>query len=109
MRRFYQQLLRLRNELRLGRGALSERHVMSHGAAQAITIVSPDVAIALTFSDEPQELKFPLPSGQWQRRLASRDRCWDGPGDESSETIVSAGEASLTPAGAGALLFTRVG
>jgi hypothetical protein len=71
--------------------------------------VAPEVAIALAFSDEPRELRFPLPSGRWHRRLASRDRCWDGPGDESSEHIVSAGEASLTPAGPGALLFTRVG
>ena len=109
MRRFYQQLVRLRKELRLGGGALSERQVVSHDAAQAVTIVSPDVAIALTFSDGPHELKFPLPSGEWRRRLASRDRCWDGPGDQSLEHIVSAGEASLTPAGPGALLFTRVG
>lgn len=109
MRRFYRKLLRVRKEFRLGAGAQSGRRVIHHDAAQAITIVSPVVAIAFGFSDQASEIRFGMPAGEWRRHLASRDQCWNGPGDDALAHITSSGEIALTLAGPSALLYTRVG
>ena len=109
MRRFYQKLLQLRKEFRLGAGAQSGRRVTNHDAAEAVTIVSPVVAIVFGFSNEAGEIRFSLPTGEWRRRLASRDRCWNGPGDEAPEEITSSGEVSLKLSGPSAFLYTRAG
>ena len=109
MRGFYQRLLALRKEFRLGAGAQSGRRVINHDAAGAITIVSPVVAIAFGFTEETREIRFPLPNGQWRRQLSSRDQCWRGPGEDLPEHIASTGELSLTLRGPTALLFTRTG
>ena len=109
MRRFYQRLLQLRKQFRLARGVQSGRRVSSHDDAQAITIVSPVVAIVHAFSDEAHEVRFALPAGEWRRHLASRDRCWNGPGDQSPDHISSSGNVSLALSGPAALLYTRVG
>ena len=109
MRGFYKRLLALRKEFRLGAGAQAGRRVITHDAAEAITIVSPVVAIAFGFSDETHEIRFPVPNGQWRRQLSSREQCWMGPGDDSPMQIASTGELSLTLSGPSALLFTRTG
>jgi maltooligosyltrehalose trehalohydrolase len=109
MRRFYRKLLQLRKEFRLGAGAQSGRRVMNHDDAEAISIVSPVVSIAFGFSDRTNEIRFALPAGQWRRQVASREQCWNGPGDESPEQISSSGEIAVTLSGPSALLYTRVG
>ncbi|HEY0304888.1 MAG TPA: malto-oligosyltrehalose trehalohydrolase [Longimicrobiales bacterium] len=109
MRRFYQRLLQLRKEFRLGAGAQSGRRVTSHDDAAAITIVSPVVALVFAFGNEARQLRFSLPSGEWRRQLSSRSPCWNGPGDDAPEQVASQSELALTLPGPTALLYTRAG
>ena len=107
MWRFYERLLHLRKLLKLGAGALTDRTVQTHEGAEAITVVAPDVAIILGFSDDPQRICLDLP-GEWTLRLCSRDKDWLGP-DDVSHSIVLTANAPLELPGPVALLLSRIG
>jgi maltooligosyltrehalose trehalohydrolase len=109
VRKFYQQLLKLRQELRLADGGLYPRDVHSHDAAEAIVVAARDVVMVYGFADQPQQLELQLPAGRWQKRLSSRSACWCGHGDQAPDQLHSEDLTTLELPGPIALLYARAG
>ncbi len=106
MRRYYQRLLRARAELKLAHDALQSRQVTAHDDVEAITIIANNVALVFGFADAPRKLALELPLGTWRKQLSSRDKCWQGPGDEVPNEL-RGGAVTLQLSGPVALLFAR--
>jgi maltooligosyltrehalose trehalohydrolase len=107
MRDYYQRLIELRQSHGLARGALAARVVIAHEKEEALSVVGEDVCMVFSFTEQPQTIRVPLPSGQWQTVLASRAQQWGGPGGEDAD-LEGSPAVALRLAGVGALLFTRV-
>jgi maltooligosyltrehalose trehalohydrolase len=107
MRKYYRRLLQVRGELDLATGAQQTRAVVSHDGQEAVTVVADDVAMVFGFADAPQTVSVEVPAGEWEKRLSSRDRCWDGPGDDIPVLLASDGTITMQLPGPVALLFAR--
>jgi maltooligosyltrehalose trehalohydrolase len=101
MRRFYQRLLALRKQHGLGSGALNDRNVISHDEAEAVSILTSDVAIFLAFGDN--RAAFELPPGNWIRVLDSRDQEWGGP----AHALANAPGSTVVADGPGVMMFAK--
>jgi maltooligosyltrehalose trehalohydrolase len=90
--RLYQALLRLRAVL-VGRGP--DECVPFE--AQRVLLVRRDERVFLVycFSCQPEELRLPVPAGDWRVVVSSADAEWQGPGGLPSLHIQSTGEAHL--------------
>ncbi len=108
MRAYYRRLLELRDRHHLNSGAWQNRRVEAHDAAEAVTMVSHDVALVLAFGEQPATLCGALPAGRWCLELSSRAHTWQGPGDDAPAQIESSGRVQLTLPGPVARFYTRV-
>lgn len=92
LHRLYQALLRLRS-------ALSSRvpdECVPFEAQRVLLVRREDRAfIVYSFSSQAQDLRLPVPIGEWQVVISSADAEWHGPGGLLSSNIHSAGEAQL--------------
>ena len=100
LRRFYQQLIRIREERGLGMSA--SRTVRELGGC-ALSILresnSRQVAMLCNFAEFPVNLNFPELSGTWATVIHSADASWNGPEPNlpSQITLLKTGELRLPP------------
>jgi maltooligosyltrehalose trehalohydrolase len=98
---FYQELIRLRQELP-ALAHLSKEHMEVLGfEREKILCVrrwceGQEVCMALHFGSSQSSFRLPLPVGQWQKWLDSAEERWCGPGSPVGLAVESDGEVSLT-------------
>jgi maltooligosyltrehalose trehalohydrolase len=94
--RFYQELIRIRSELKLGsRAAHSVRQLGDSSLLLAYASESPQVAIIFSFAASPVTLKVPEIAGKWTTMLYSAAACWKGPGPDQLSTEDSSADKNL--------------
>jgi maltooligosyltrehalose trehalohydrolase len=90
--RFYQTLLRLRPALVSG---VPDECVPFEGQRVLLVRREDRAFMAFCFSAQPEEVRLPVPAGDWQVVVSSADTEWQGPGGLPSSNLHSAGEAHL--------------
>jgi maltooligosyltrehalose trehalohydrolase len=94
--RFYQELIRIRSELKLGsRAAHSVRQLGDSSLLLAYASESPQVAIIFSFAASPVTLKVPEIAGKWTTMLYSAAACWKGPGPDQLSPEDSSADKNL--------------
>src|ERR1700683_2963384 len=100
--RFYQQLIRIREEYALGKpGPQTVRDLGS--SALIVSGVggerSPQLAVLSNFAECPVSLNLPDMVGRWKMVIDSADASWNGPESNPAReiTLLTAGELRLSP------------
>jgi maltooligosyltrehalose trehalohydrolase len=107
---FYRELIQLRNRLpALAHLSKKDMEVTGFEAEKVLFVRrwnGSDQAFAVYgFSDTPVTLSFPVPSGQWEKRLDSGEPRWGGVGSSIPDTMSSKGDASITLSPKSLVLF----
>jgi maltooligosyltrehalose trehalohydrolase len=98
--RFYQQLIRIRDEHRLGEPA--PRTVRELGGCALLLMrqsASRQLAMLCNFAEFPVTLNLPDLAGRWTKLIYSADASWNGPEQNLAPelTLSRAGELHLSP------------
>jgi maltooligosyltrehalose trehalohydrolase len=109
---FYQELIRLRNELPALRQLSKEHmHVAAFEREKTLCIRrwcdGQQVWMMLHFGRSLTSLRLPWEAGLWHKQLDSADTRWWGPGSPVGPEIKSEGEVTLDLLPQGCLLFAR--
>ncbi|HEX9091375.1 MAG TPA: DUF3459 domain-containing protein, partial [Anaerolineales bacterium] len=97
----YKELIKLRNEIRVGAGLSKNRLEVVCLERESILFVrrwgrEAQVAAIFHFGDTDVSANVPLPSGRWLKRLASGEERWNGPGSDLPTVLHSDGKVSVT-------------
>lgn len=98
---FYRELIQLRNKLpALAHLSKQDMEVAGFESERALIVRRWNGAdqsfAAYNFGGTPAPLAFPVPRGQWKKRLDSAEPRWDGHGSSIPNTISSKGRLSIT-------------
>jgi maltooligosyltrehalose trehalohydrolase len=98
LKRFYQELLRLRREWNIG--ALTQISVTQLESAKALAVIygraSPSLALLFQFGDTPAQLRPSLPPCTWSKRLDSAEIEWRGPGTSAPSAFNAGATSEIT-------------
>ena len=86
MLRFYQQLIRMRKDWKLGGPATWKVWERNEGTLMLLREDQTKLAMIFNFADSPVTAKMPEEQGLWRTRIWSADRMWNGPADPLPET-----------------------
>ncbi len=94
----YQELIKFRNETRVGVGLSKDRLEVVCLEKENILVVrrwgrEEQVAAILHFGDTAVSVNVPLPDGCWLKRLASGEERWNGPGGDLPAVLHSDGRS----------------
>jgi maltooligosyltrehalose trehalohydrolase len=98
---FYKELIHLRKKIS-ALTHLSKDHmeVMDYGREKVLIIRrwsdSDEAVLPFHFGGSTVTMDIPFPEGRWTKMLDSADGCWQGPGGQAPDEIISNGGASLS-------------
>jgi maltooligosyltrehalose trehalohydrolase len=109
---WYRELIRLRNETRVGLGLSKDRLEVVCLEKEKTLVVrrwgrEEQVAAIFHFGDTAVSVDVPLPDGRWLKRLASGEERWNGPGGDLPAVLPSDGKVSVTLTKQAFLLVSR--
>lgn len=98
---FYKELIYLRKKIpALTHLSKDDMEVMDYQREKALIIrrwSDPDEALMLFhFGGSTVTIDIPFPEGRWTKMLDSADGCWQGPGGQAPDEIISNGGAALS-------------
>ncbi|NLW08006.1 MAG: malto-oligosyltrehalose trehalohydrolase [Clostridia bacterium] len=113
LRRYYQQLLRLRRELpALANLSLDNLEVIPYQQEQVLLVHrwsnGNEVCLLFSFNSENVTLTLPLKAGSWCKHLDSAEEKWLGKGTAVPALLTATGKVQLTIAARTCLLFERI-
>ncbi len=96
--RFYQMLLRFRNEHRLGHAGAPS--VKEFGPSKVLLALQDTrasrIATLFNFGDAPAVLGSGILEGEWEKKINSSDLAWLGPGTDLPSTVGTSVHSTLT-------------
>ena len=96
----YQELIKLRNETRVGAGLSKDRLEVVCLEKERTLVVrrwgGEEQVAAIFHFGETATVNVPLPYGRWLKRLASGEERWHGPGPDLPTVLHSDGKVSVT-------------
>jgi len=109
---FYKELIRLRKGTpALAHLSKNAMEVLDYEEARLLFVHrwsgSDEVVIVFNFGDDQASATFPIPTGDWHKRLDSRDEQWQGGGSTVPRRLNSEGEAAVTLCPKSFTLFTK--
>ncbi len=114
LRRFYQELLRLRREVP-ALACLSKDSLEAIGYERTGHLFmrrwsgDSEVILVFNFGTGNAPVTLPLPQGRWEKRLDSAGAEWQGPGSHAKALLNTQGEVALAVSPGSFVMFARTG